>query len=155
MKNNSFQIGKFKFAGLLLIIPIALLMLFGWSIYFAIDKVVIEQLASNDAQKAKIVNLQLRSDPNIPSENSSDPIFSQKDRIYVCGDLDAEENVLLSIYWLGLPGNDVVYQNPYDEGFDAGHFCSELKQTLSPGHYQVEVYYHRINLGTIKFAIIE
>jgi len=155
MKINSFQIGKFKIAGSLLIILIALLMLFGWSIYFAIDRFVIEQLASNEAQKAKIVNLQLQSDSNIPSENSYDPIFSQHDNIYVCGDLDAKEKVPLSIYWLRLPDKDVVYQNPYDEGFDAGYFCSELKQTLSPGHYQVDVYYARINLGTIQFTIIE
>ena len=50
---------------------------------------------------------------------------------------------------------DAVYQNLSDESFDAGHFCSELKQMLSPGHYQVDVYYHRNNLGTIQFTIIE
>ena len=116
-------------------------MLLGWSIYFVMDRVVITQLAANDAEKARIVDLQLRSESGNTSTNNSEPTFFSHDKIYLCGDLDVKEDtVLLSVYWLKLPENDVVYQNASNERFATGHFCSELKQILSPGHYYVSTF---------------
>ena len=93
-----------------------------------------------------------------PDANAADEVvsaFSRADDIYLCGFLETEEEVALTIYWVELSSDEVVYQNPYGAIYSPGFFFDELKVKPEPGQYRVEVYYHRIKLDAIDFLILE
>jgi hypothetical protein len=151
---NKIKIRGINVASAPTIILIIILATLGWTIYFIVRNVVVEDLARETSQKVSIEDLKTCLSPEGEFSNTSIFTFQEQDKIYICGLLNTEEKVTLSVFWLSLPDENVVYQNPYNEPFDPGYFYSELKLDLSPGHYRVDVYYRRVKLGSVNFTII-
>lgn len=141
--------------GFLFLIIIGMALILGWTSYFFIKNVLIVEISQSETEKIHSLRIKMCKYPDASSNEETVSTFSREDDIYLCGFFDADEEVALTIYWIELSSDKVVYQNSYGAIYSPGYFFDELKVELEPGFYRVEVYYHRIKLDEIDFLILE
>ncbi len=112
-----------------------------------------------EARDVKVTHLKVCDSQMLPTDKEDshcgEQFSSKTKRLYLCGEIEASNFAVLSIFLFKDAIKQPIYRNPVNDVFESGPFCREiiLPSADREGLYQIQIYSFRNLIASIRFEV--